>query len=234
MAAPQGSSPADRDLRDRVRRPVAQWVAWIDARQKSAVTFAREKYEWVGRRPDWWHAYYPALDRYVLPLLENAGWADVEEFEERAARKYHGWDPPPPDSTWLEGWLESAEKRRLVERAPDEIGVWGVTDLGRKRMAPLGRWWARLVGGIGIGGGVLGLIVLLGGPKQGFDVPTIAFWIAWCLLVGAGILFLFELKRWLNTWSLTPVAWERAGRDRWPPGWPDDRRKPRTSRSMEE
>jgi uncharacterized membrane protein YtjA (UPF0391 family) len=78
------------------------------------------------------HGVYPRYDVPFLRALRALGWATAEDLAIERGRQYRGWFPASPGVA--ANWLESARRRRLVERNEEVTGEWGTTERGESRI----------------------------------------------------------------------------------------------------
>jgi hypothetical protein len=72
--------------------------------------------------PDWWYGYDPQFDRFLLPLVDVGGNVTNDELLERSLREYPNWNDLTSER--MARWICTAVNRRLLEPAPDTVGVW--------------------------------------------------------------------------------------------------------------
>jgi hypothetical protein len=78
------------------------------------------------------HGVYPRYDVPFLWALRDLGFATADELAFERNRRGRGWFPV--DTAVASNWLESARRRRLVERNTDNSNEWGTTDRGESRI----------------------------------------------------------------------------------------------------
>jgi hypothetical protein len=103
-----------------------------ESRQMSAAELLSSALQSTFLRPHFAYGWDPRYDVKFLPVMRDLGWATAPQLRLAVAGRPLRWSWFTPDEARTEAWLESARRRRIVERNDDAEDEWGLTERGER------------------------------------------------------------------------------------------------------